>query len=470
MQELQIISEILSAKPDNAKLENFNKYLENFYEVSKKIAVENEIDLLLKLKAIESEMAIIAAYAELFSKHVIAVGGGFSAGKSAFVNSFLKSKDIQLPISIDPTTAIPSYVMSSDKDQIIGISKNNGVANLGKIAPDILSRLTHNADNRLDFSFNLKDILPFLVVSSEFNDPKYQNICFIDTPGYNPNSDGNRAQDFNTAKEFLANSSSLLWLISCDASGGNITESDIKFLNSIELENKKLYFIITKADKRPKSDLDEVLENLKDTLDMEGIEYEGISLYSSTDIEEYGYHKLSLFDFILSQINNKHSKSQENVMTNLIRVYQSYEKALVKKQDDNDKIFSVLHSITIEMAYIDDEENEEHTFKVDQYAKNLKSIFSSTYSDECKKLLKELTKAFKELKSSIDAIFGAVYDWDADANKITTKDIEQLSDLRKTIDLDGDDDLPKKPKGSTKAIQEANSAVQKTGFFNFEVK
>ena len=108
-------------------------------------------------------------------------------------------------------------------------------------------------------------------------------------------------------------------------------------------------------------------------------------------------------------------------MTNLIRVYQSYEKALVKKQDDNDKIFSVLHSITIEMAYIDDEENEEHTFKVDQYAKNLKSIFSSTYSDECKKLLKELTKAFKELKSSIDAIFGAVYDWDADANKITTK-------------------------------------------------
>ena len=52
MQELQIISEILSAKPDNAKLENFNKYLGNFYEVSKKIAVENEIDLLLKLKAI----------------------------------------------------------------------------------------------------------------------------------------------------------------------------------------------------------------------------------------------------------------------------------------------------------------------------------------------------------------------------------------------------------------------------------
>ena len=360
--------------------------------------------------------------------------------------------------------------MSSQKDEIIGISKNNGVANLGKIAPDILSRLTHNADNRLDFSFNLKDILPFMVVSTEFSDEKYEKICFIDTPGYDPNSSGNQAQDFNTAKEFLSNSSSLLWLVACDASGGNITDSDIEFLKSIGLENKKLYLIITKADLRPKSDLDEVLENLKDTLEMECIEYEGISLYSSADEKEYGYDKLSLFDFILSQVSNKHSKSQENIMTNLISVYQSYQKALVKKQDDNDRIFSVLHSITIEMAYIDDEENEQHISKVDQYTKNLKSIFSSTYSDECKKLHKELTKAFKELKGSIDAIFGAVYDWDADANKITTKDIEQLSDLRKTIDLDDEDDLPKKPKGSTKAIQEANSAVQKTGFFNFEVK
>lgn len=470
MQELQIISEILSAKPDNAKLENFNKYLENFYEVSKKIAVENEIDLLLKLKAIESEIAVISAYPELFSKHVIAVGGGFSAGKSAFVNSFLKSKDIQLPISIDPTTAIPSYVMSSQKDEIIGISKNNGVANLGKIAPDILSRLTHNADNRLDFSFNLKDILPFMVVSTEFSNEKYEKICFIDTPGYDPNSSGNQAQDFNTAKEFLSNSSSLLWLVACDASGGNITDRDIEFLKSIGLENKKLYLIITKADLRPKSDLDEVLENLKDTLEMECIKYEGISLYSSADEKEYGYDKLSLFDFILSQISNKHSKSQENIMTNLISVYQSYQKALVKKQDDNDRIFSVLHSITIEMAYIDDDEYEEHTSKVGQYATNLKSLFSSTYSDECKKLYKELTKAFKELKGSIDAIFGAVYDWDADANKITTKDIEQLSDLRKTIDLDDEDDLPKKPKGKTKAIQEANLALDEAGVFDFEIK
>ena len=63
-----------------------------------------------------------------------------------------------------------------------------------------------------------------------------------------------------------------------------------------------------------------------------------------------------------------------------------------------------------------------------------------------------------------------MYDWDADANKITTKDIEQLSDLRKTIDLDDEDDLPKKPKGRTKAIQEANLALDEAGVFDFEIK
>ncbi|MDY5520068.1 dynamin family protein [Campylobacter lanienae] len=465
MQELQIINEILSAKPNNQTLSSFNKYLNNFYDITKKIAVENEIDLLLKLKAIESEMAIIAAYAELFSKHVIAVGGGFSAGKSAFVNSFLKSKDIQLPISIDPTTAIPSYVMSSDKDQIIGISKNNGVANLGKIAPDILSRLTHNADNRLDFSFNLKDILPFLVVSSEFNDPKYQNICFIDTPGYNPNSDGNRAQDFNTAKEFLANSSSLLWLISCDASGGNITGQDIEFLNSIGLENKKLYIVVNKADQRATSDLEEVLENLKETLEMEGIEYEGISLYSSVKQTEYKYDKISLFDFIYDQGQSKNSKAQVKIMENLISIYQSYERAVVTKQAYNEAIFSVAQSIAVEIAYIDDEDYEEQAFKISQYANNLKNEFKNSNYDD---ILQNLKRAFKELKSSIEGIFGSVYPWDMKSNEITTKDID-LPELRKITNLD-DDDLPKKPKGNTKAIQDANTAIQKTGFFNFEVK
>ena len=162
MQELKIINAILSAKQNNEKLENFRKYLNNFYEVIRKISVPNEVDLVLRLKSIEDEIAIVSAYPDLFKKHVIAVGGGFSAGKSQFINSFLKSSTVRLPTSMDPTTAIPSYVLSNKEDRILGISKKNAVADLGKIEPNILEKLTHNSLQPLQFGFNLKEILPFM--------------------------------------------------------------------------------------------------------------------------------------------------------------------------------------------------------------------------------------------------------------------------------------------------------------------
>ena len=52
MQELKIINAILSAKQNNEKLENFRKYLNNLYEVIRKISVPNEVDLVLRLKSI----------------------------------------------------------------------------------------------------------------------------------------------------------------------------------------------------------------------------------------------------------------------------------------------------------------------------------------------------------------------------------------------------------------------------------
>ena len=151
-------------------------------------------------------------------------------------------------------------------------------------------------------------------------------------------------------------------------------------------------------------------------------------------------------------------------MENLISIYQSYERAVVTKQAYNEAIFSVAQSITVEIAYIDDD-YEKQAFKISLYANNLKNEFQNSNYDD---ILQNLKRAFIELKSSIDEIFGSVYPWDMRANEITTKDID-LPELRKITNID-DDDLPKKAKGSTKAIQDANTAVQKTGFFNFEVK
>lgn len=416
MKELEIISAILSAKISDEKLNNFNEKLESFFELTKKISVPNERDFLLELDAIKDEMSVIAACPELFGKHVVAVGGGFSAGKSAFINSFLANKEIRLPISMDPTTAIPSYVTNASEQKVLGISKNNATIDFSDICPDILSRLTHNAEEPLDFGFNLKDILPFLVVNVDFKDERFKNICFIDTPGYNPQSEGNKAADVNTAKEFLSDSLAILWLSACDASSGNITTSDINFLKEI-LKNdkeKKLYIIISKADQKSSEDLQKVLENVKTTLAQNAIEYEGISLYgrearkegqraADRGYEEKGFYKLSLFEFLANISKDKISSRHKGIMGRLSKVKQEYKSSLDREINKYQKIEEIKSALSWARAFCDDDDNA--TDQIDEALKIINEIVISSEAEK-KGLLFELVSKSEELARAIGEIFG----------------------------------------------------------------
>lgn len=416
MKELEIISAILSAKISDEKLNNFNEKLESFFELTKKISVPNERDFLLELDAIKDEMSVIAACPELFGKHVVAVGGGFSAGKSAFINSFLANKEIRLPISMDPTTAIPSYVTNASEQKVLGISKNNATIDFSDICPDILSRLTHNAEEPLDFGFNLKDILPFLVVNVDFKDERFKNICFIDTPGYNPQSEGNKAADVNTAKEFLSDSLAILWLSACDASSGNITTSDINFLKEI-LKNdkeKKLYIIISKADQKSSEDLQKVLENVKTTLAQNAIEYEGISLYgrearkegqraADRGYEEKGFYKLSLFEFLANISKDKISSRHKGIIGRLENVKKEYKSSLDREINKYQKIEEIKSALSWARAFCDDDNNA--TDQIDEALKIINEIVISSEAEK-KGLLKELHSKSSELAVAIGEIFG----------------------------------------------------------------
>ena len=79
--------------------------------------------------------------------------------------------------------------------------------------------------------------MPFMILGTNID---YEHICFIDTPGYNPSDfhDGFTSEDVLTAKEFLNNASTFLWLIGAD-SNGTIPASDLDFLCNLDLEGKK---------------------------------------------------------------------------------------------------------------------------------------------------------------------------------------------------------------------------------------
>ena len=318
-----LISSLLSSKSNNEGLEEYKRILENdFMEFANyEESLANEAEAVLKLQAIEKELEVIIAYPELHKKNTIAVGGGFSAGKSEFISSFFKS-DIKLPIGIAPTTAIPTYVMNTQSNKVIACSHNGGIVDLQKIDDNFHSKISHEFIR--SFDFNLKEIMPIMIVGTQTD---HEHICFIDTPGYNPGQTDNdySENDINIAKEFLSNASTFIWLIGADANG-TIPSNDLSFLSELVLENKKLYVVYNKADVKSQIDIEDVLEEIESSLDDYDIEVSGISAFSSIQRKEYSYKKQSLFEFIqennfMSEVHSDMVKYAKCINKQLMQIY-----------------------------------------------------------------------------------------------------------------------------------------------------
>ncbi len=110
---------------------------------------------------------------------MVAVGGSFSTGKSSFLNHLL-GLNLKLPENLTPTTAIPTYCFKDKREALMGCSQNGGVVELPHLTFD------HKFLN--SFGFNLKNIMPFMLLSAP--SVPFEFLCLIDTPGYNPSNQG----------------------------------------------------------------------------------------------------------------------------------------------------------------------------------------------------------------------------------------------------------------------------------------
>ena len=289
----EMIDKILSAKKIiNKNFQEYEKIYTNEFLVfaNKENSLAEEAEVILKFQKLRNELIKIINFNFLYTKNIVAVGGGFSTGKSAFLNELLSGTSLNLPVGINPVTAIPTYIINSSNEQVIAFSANGGRTEF-----DFKSYEKISHDYMKGFSFNLKEILPYIVIQTKIPNDNYGNICFIDTPGYNP---GDKKNDREASLENIVTANSVIWLLS--VSEGTIPNSDIKFLTEIENKNKnkKLYLVLSKADLKSKKEQEEIVENIEGILDEEGIEYEGISVYSANKKEEYFFRKKSLFEFL----------------------------------------------------------------------------------------------------------------------------------------------------------------------------
>ncbi len=390
-----LIARILNAKTSNEGLEEYQSILDNeFLDFASGVdsLKEKEIALLM-LQEIQKELQLVASYPSLFQKTIVAVGGGFSAGKSTFLNNLLGLK-LKLPEDMNPTTAIPTYCLKGEREVLMGFSQNGGMVELPHLAFD------HQFLESL--GFNLKEIMPFMLLSAP--SVPFEFLCFIDTPGFNPANQGYTGGDKESSKESLKHAKHILWLVSCES--GGIGSDDLEFLQELyEEEGKQVFIVLSRADRRTKKQLEEIAIKIKETLEDRGIEFLGIGAYSATryqEIKEFS-EKSHVFDSLEGFLKklNKRSEKHNEILSVLYGVCLAYEKAIEQDANRFKRYQKALHSIKLDLMQKGFDDFSDNAFN---QIESLKNEFSDQEQSKRENLV-QLNEVINLFKESIDKVF-----------------------------------------------------------------
>ncbi|MCQ2651944.1 dynamin-like GTPase family protein [Helicobacter pylori] len=392
-----LIARILNAKIENEGLEEYQSILDNeFLEFASGVDSLKEKEIaLLTLQEIQKELQLVASYPSLFQKTIVAVGGGFSTGKSTFLNNLLGLK-LKLPEDIDPTTAIPTYCLKGKKEVLMGFSQNGGMVELPHLAFD------HQFLKSL--GFNLKEIMPFMLLSAP--SVPFEFLCFIDTPGYNPGNQGYTGGDKQASKESLQHAKHILWLISCER--GGIESDDLDFLQELYEEGKQVFIVLSRADRCTKSQLEEVAKQIKETLENNGIEFLGIGAYSATryqEIKEFS-EKSRVFNSLEKFLKklNKRSEKQNEILSVLYGVCLAYKKAIEQDANRFKRYQRELRSVGLDLMQ---KGFDDFSDKIFRRIENLEKEFSEQEQSKRESLVR-LNEVINLFKKSIDKVFDRV--------------------------------------------------------------
>ncbi|MFU7709369.1 dynamin family protein [Aeromonas veronii] len=321
----QLISRLLAARPrESAGLARFRALLANDYMVfaNNESSLAAEAKALTMLQSIQQELALFVGFPDVHERTIVGIVGGFSSGKSEFINSFIHDPEVRLAVGMQPVTAIPSYVLATDERMIRGYSANGGHINLDV---DFYKSISHAFIN--SFSFDLKSLMPFMCVGVQMNPEYFNNICFIDTPGYNPPATAaeHSQRDKRTAIQFAQQSDAIIWLIGLD-SNGTVPDSDLDFIQEIGVEQRLVYVVLTKADLKSDDDIEDIMDDVLDVLESEGIAVVGVSAYSSTLCNEVAYRDVPLLEYF-SRINQQ-GDGRQHLDGRLREVFSMYDEAI----------------------------------------------------------------------------------------------------------------------------------------------
>lgn len=363
----------------------------------------------------------------------VAVGGGYSSGKSSFLNNITGIGAV-LPTGIEPVSMINTYISFSDKVTKLIVSGKNCKGHVVKLNREVLDCIQHSSKSKVYVSSVLDELYIKVPVSKDREHLK--GLVFIDTPGYNNSDNANKEngkKDIDTASDALEDSDALFWCI--DAEAGTISQRDIEMLNQLIDYNDGNYpfvIVFNKMDKKPAKDLVKILQSAekicKSKLKIQPIDIIGFS---------------SIGESAIYSLKNK------------------------QKATTRGGVMKVLASILYKMK-----DGFSNTRSVSYWTNRLVSCFDQKieYCDEKlaelenkrKELAKKKADAFSTSETSNEEKFSFVKDHLPVVEDVIIKSYDDIIDSRDgLIDL-----FNRAMKGWSKALDREDQWAEKTGFFS----
>ena len=323
------VLEILSKEPDDINELKILKLLWERYNYLVNLCDEKNLPNgghLKRLKELCEKVENAVNFPLYYHKNIIALCGQFSSGKTSMINSFLKNN--VLPTSIEPTTALNTYVVYDDKDKDDTLYIRNHFSGRTKIDEDLYDFVTHSFSN--EYHQNVRNMVKY--VSLHTQKLNFPNIALLDTPGYTGESSNSSLEedDKNMAIEGIKGADYVIWVI--DITNGTIKEDDIRFLEDYAYDKPKI-IVLNKADLLPKSRAEEVYNNVKSTLEDEGLDDIQIHFYSSIYPEDFKESSDALFKVFTSvnkkiKLNSNIIQDTKDLFSDFVDYYNNIEKDL----------------------------------------------------------------------------------------------------------------------------------------------
>lgn len=379
-----------------------------------------------------SIMPILLDHSNFSDAVNVAIGGGYSSGKSSFLNNITGIGAV-LPTGIEPVSMINTYISFSDKVTKLIVSGKNCKGHVVKLNREVLDCIQHSSKSKVYVSSVLDELYINIPVSKEREYLK--GLVFIDTPGYNNSDNANKENgktDSDTASDALKDSAALFWCI--DAEAGTISQRDIEELDETigDKDNYPFVIVFNKMDKKPNDEIVKILKSAEKVCKSK-LKIQPIDIIGFSSIGESAIYLLK---------TKKKATTRGGVMKVLASIFN-------KMKNGVSNVRSVSYWINELASYFDQE--------IETCDRMLASL-----EYKRKKLAKKKAEAFSKSTTSSEEQFSFVNDHLPVVEDVIIKSYDDILNSR-----DGMIDLFNRAmKGWSKALDREDQWAEKTGFFS----